>query len=331
MSLCVHQQTLAFTAHFEMDLHGPAPLDTPHRARGADRPPRRPQDLGERGGAGGERRGGHRVGVVRRGSEMSARDRPRRCSTPSTTRGPRPRSSGSPRTSTASCRPSCPPSPTPTTGTTASAATSTRSTRSSTTCASTPRSSIEVAPDAVAARGLITGSGRESGIPIEMPAPLLMRLRDGKVVEMAAYPTVEEAVAAGSAPASRAQEANASIESKGFTAEERARDEGAAPDELKAETRTGEDGERALLAKVAEMPKSDRDHGRAAPRDRQGQRAGLSSPKTWYGMRRVRQRGRQGRLLLSKARTSSSRGTRRSASTTRRTWTRAPCGRPPSR
>ena len=27
MSLCVHQQALAFTAHFEMDLHGPAPLD----------------------------------------------------------------------------------------------------------------------------------------------------------------------------------------------------------------------------------------------------------------------------------------------------------------
>lgn len=27
MSLCVHQQTLAYTAHFEMDLHGPAPLD----------------------------------------------------------------------------------------------------------------------------------------------------------------------------------------------------------------------------------------------------------------------------------------------------------------
>jgi acyl-coenzyme A thioesterase PaaI-like protein len=29
MSLCVHQQTLAFTAHFEMDLHGPAPLGSP--------------------------------------------------------------------------------------------------------------------------------------------------------------------------------------------------------------------------------------------------------------------------------------------------------------
>ena len=28
MSLCVHQQVLAFTAHFEMDLRGPAPVDT---------------------------------------------------------------------------------------------------------------------------------------------------------------------------------------------------------------------------------------------------------------------------------------------------------------
>ena len=28
MSLCVHQQALAFTAHFEMDLHGPAPVGT---------------------------------------------------------------------------------------------------------------------------------------------------------------------------------------------------------------------------------------------------------------------------------------------------------------
>jgi acyl-coenzyme A thioesterase PaaI-like protein len=29
MSLCVHQQTLAFTAHFEMDLKGPAPVGRP--------------------------------------------------------------------------------------------------------------------------------------------------------------------------------------------------------------------------------------------------------------------------------------------------------------
>lgn len=28
MSLCVHQQVLAFTARFEMDLHGPAPVET---------------------------------------------------------------------------------------------------------------------------------------------------------------------------------------------------------------------------------------------------------------------------------------------------------------
>jgi len=59
---------------------------------------------------------------------------------------------------------------------------------------------IDVAPNAVAARGLITGSGRESGIPINMPAPLLIRLRDGKVVGMEAYPTFEEAVETGSAP-----------------------------------------------------------------------------------------------------------------------------------
>ena len=57
---------------------------------------------------------------------------------------------------------------------------------------------VDVAPDAVAARGLITGSGRESGIPIEMRVPMLMRLRDGKVVEISAYPEWDEAVAAAS-------------------------------------------------------------------------------------------------------------------------------------
>jgi ketosteroid isomerase-like protein len=59
---------------------------------------------------------------------------------------------------------------------------------------------VEVGPDAVAARGLITGSGRESGIPIEMRVPMLMRLRDRKVVGIAAYPDWDEAVAAGSGP-----------------------------------------------------------------------------------------------------------------------------------
>jgi ketosteroid isomerase-like protein len=58
---------------------------------------------------------------------------------------------------------------------------------------------VDVGPDAVAARGLITGSGRESGIPIEMRVPLLMRLRDGKVIEISAYADWDDAVAAGTA------------------------------------------------------------------------------------------------------------------------------------
>ena len=56
---------------------------------------------------------------------------------------------------------------------------------------------VEVSPDAVVARGLITGRGRESGIPVEMRVPMLMRLRDGKLIEMAGYRDWDEAVAAG--------------------------------------------------------------------------------------------------------------------------------------
>jgi len=59
---------------------------------------------------------------------------------------------------------------------------------------------VEVAPGAVAARGLITGRGRESGIPIEMRVPGLYRIRDGKVVGIEAYPSWEDAVAAGKQP-----------------------------------------------------------------------------------------------------------------------------------
>lgn len=59
---------------------------------------------------------------------------------------------------------------------------------------------VDVAPDAVAARGIITGRGRESGIPIEMRVPMLMRLRGGKVIGIAAYPEWDEAVAAASSP-----------------------------------------------------------------------------------------------------------------------------------
>jgi ketosteroid isomerase-like protein len=58
---------------------------------------------------------------------------------------------------------------------------------------------VDVAPNVIVARGLITGRGRESGIPIEMRVPLLMRLRDGKLVEMAGYTDWNEAVAAATA------------------------------------------------------------------------------------------------------------------------------------
>ena len=58
---------------------------------------------------------------------------------------------------------------------------------------------LEVAPDTIVARGHITGQGRESGIPIEMRVPLLMRLRGGKLVEMSGYRDWDEAVAAARA------------------------------------------------------------------------------------------------------------------------------------
>jgi uncharacterized protein YdhG (YjbR/CyaY superfamily) len=69
--------------------------------------------------------------------------------------------------------------------------------------------------------------------------------------------------------------------SKGFTAEERAAMKERAK-ELKAEAARA-DGEKALLAKVAEMPKSDRDMAKrihAIVKDN----APDLSPKTWYGM-----------------------------------------------
>ena len=60
---------------------------------------------------------------------------------------------------------------------------------------------VEVAPDVVAGRGLITGSGRESGIPIEMRLPLVIRLRDGKLIDMTPYLEWEDALAAASVSA----------------------------------------------------------------------------------------------------------------------------------
>jgi uncharacterized protein YdhG (YjbR/CyaY superfamily) len=73
--------------------------------------------------------------------------------------------------------------------------------------------------------------------------------------------------------------------SKGFTAEERAAMKERAQ-ELKAEARANKDkaeGERAVLAKIAEMPKSDRAIGKRL-HDIVKATAPALSPKTWYGM-----------------------------------------------
>jgi uncharacterized protein YdhG (YjbR/CyaY superfamily) len=73
--------------------------------------------------------------------------------------------------------------------------------------------------------------------------------------------------------------------SKGFTAEERAAMKARAQ-ELKAEARAGKDraaGERALLAKLAEMPEADRVLGERLHEIIKASAPGLS-PKTWYGM-----------------------------------------------
>jgi ketosteroid isomerase-like protein len=60
---------------------------------------------------------------------------------------------------------------------------------------------VDVTDTTVAARGLITGRGRESGIPIEMRVPMVMQVRDGRVATISAYREWEEAVAAAARPA----------------------------------------------------------------------------------------------------------------------------------
>jgi uncharacterized protein YdhG (YjbR/CyaY superfamily) len=80
---------------------------------------------------------------------------------------------------------------------------------------------------------------------------------------------------------SPAKDTKASAKSTGFTAEERAAMKERAQ-ELKAEARRA-DGEKALLAKIAEMPEPDR-----AMAERLHAIITVSapdlSPKTWYGM-----------------------------------------------
>jgi len=69
--------------------------------------------------------------------------------------------------------------------------------------------------------------------------------------------------------------------SAGFTAEEREAMKERAQ-ELKAEAR-GADGEKAVLAKIAEMPKADRDMAKRLHEIVKATAPELS-PKTWYGM-----------------------------------------------
>src|SRR5215204_3365170 len=73
----------------------------------------------------------------------------------------------------------------------------------------------------------------------------------------------------------------ATQKSEGFTAEERAAMKERAK-ELKAEAQRA-DGERAVLAKIAEMPEPDRTMAKRLHQIVKASAPGLS-PKTWYGM-----------------------------------------------
>jgi hypothetical protein len=116
---------------------------------------------------------------------------------------------------------------------------------------------------------------------------------------------------------------------KGFTDEERAAMKERAR-ELKAGSRAGKaDGESDVLAKIAEMPKPDRAMAERLHAIIKARAPDLS-PRTWYGMPAYAKDGKVVCFFQS-ARRSSKRGTRRSASATRRTSTKATCGRPPSR
>jgi hypothetical protein len=104
--------------------------------------------------------------------------------------------------------------------------------------------------------------------------------------------------------------------------------------ELKQESRRGArskkvDGERDVLAKIAEMAEGDRSMAERL-HALIGQVAPNLSPKTWYGMPAYA--GADGKAVcFFQAAASSSRGTRRWASTTSPRSTMAPCGRPRSR
>ena len=102
--------------------------------------------------------------------------------------------------------------------------------------------------------------------------------------------------------------------------------------ELKAAGRRGPRGkkadeESAVLAKIAELPEPDRAMAERIHDVIKTSAPGLS-PKLWYGMPAYAKDGKV--VASSRARRSSSRDMQRSASTTMRTSTKAPCGPPHS-
>ena len=120
--------------------------------------------------------------------------------------------------------------------------------------------------------------------------------------------------------------------SKGFTAEERAAVKERAQ-ELKAEARRGPrakkaDGESDVLAKIAEMPAPDRAMAKRLHAIVKASAPALS-PRTWYGMPAYAKDGKV--VCFFQSAQAFNTRTRRSASATGRTSTKAPCGRPPSR
>jgi hypothetical protein len=121
-------------------------------------------------------------------------------------------------------------------------------------------------------------------------------------------------------------------EPEGFMDQERAAMRERA-EELKAVARRGgrankADGENDVLAKIAEMQKPDRAMAERLHANIKTNAPGLA-PRTWYGMPAMQRTAIS--FAFSKARRSSRRDTRHWASATRRSSTKATCGRSPTR
>jgi hypothetical protein len=118
--------------------------------------------------------------------------------------------------------------------------------------------------------------------------------------------------------------------STGFTDKEKAAVRARAL-ELKAEARASKDreeGEKAVLAAIAAMKEPDRSMAKRLHAIIKASAPTLM-PKTWYGFPAYAKDGKI--VCFFQYRRSSTRGTQSSASTMRRTSTKAPCGRPVTR